>query len=230
MCQFSEFAKLLTVLRFLISSILDVILKNDSDAKRLITNLYLMAISKKSHIPSKVVSINDFDTYKISAYLYKDMNALMKDRFVLMETNDLLPLLSLLYYCKPKKIFEFGLMKGGSLTHFFLNTSSEVTIDSIDIDFNNLNPVAKKLIAENARIRLHNKNSLHFDTEPFSGQMDFIFIDGGHDYEIVKNDTQKALEMLSPKGMIVWDDYNLDFPGVFACVNELPSSKRMSFI
>jgi len=40
-----------------------------------------------------------------------------------------------------------------------------------------------------------------------AGQFDLIFIDGGHDYAIVKSDTAKALEMAGRDALIVWHDY-----------------------
>ena len=45
------------------------------------------------------------------------------------------------------------------------------------------------------------------------GKAEFIFIDGGHDAPVVTSDTLKALEMVSPDGVIVWHDYR-DFKGV----------------
>ena len=217
---FSEITKLLSVFCFFVSMAFKAFFKKDQEAKRFITGLYLYALSAKAQVPSKVVPVNSFESYKVSAHLYKDMNLPIHERFILMESADLLPLLALLYYCKPQKIFEFGLMKGGSLLHFFLNTEDNVTVDSIDINTNNLSPYMLELIAKNARIKIHHENSLQFDPEPYSGQVDFIFIDGGHDYEVVKNDTQKAMKMLSSQGTIVWDDYNPSFPGVFRYVNE----------
>lgn len=226
---FFEFTKLLSVFFFFVSMALRAFLKKDQEAKRFITGLYLYALSSKAEVPSKVIPINKFEYYKISAHLYEDMNLPISERFILMESTDLLPLLALLYNCKPKKIFEFGLMKGGSLLHFFLNTEDNVTIDSIDINVNNLSPYMLGLIAKNTRIKIHQENSLLFDPEPFSGQVDFIFIDGGHDYEVVKSDTQKAMKMLSPQGTIVWDDYNPSFPGVFRCVNEFAKNHNGVF-
>jgi predicted O-methyltransferase YrrM len=38
-------------------------------------------------------------------------------------------------------------------------------------------------------------------------KFDFIFIDGGHDYEIVKNDIIKSLKVLKKNGIIAGDDY-----------------------
>ncbi len=38
-------------------------------------------------------------------------------------------------------------------------------------------------------------------------KFDYIFIDGGHDYDIVKNDIVKSLKVLKPNGIISGDDY-----------------------
>lgn len=39
------------------------------------------------------------------------------------------------------------------------------------------------------------------------GNTDFIFLDGGHTDAIVRSDTKKSIEMLSPNGILVWHDY-----------------------
>lgn len=38
------------------------------------------------------------------------------------------------------------------------------------------------------------------------GSVDFVFVDGGHDYETVSTDSRNAVEMLSSDGLIVWHD------------------------
>ena len=37
--------------------------------------------------------------------------------------------------------------------------------------------------------------------------MDLIFIDGGHTYSVVNNDTEKSFNMLGNNGIILWHDY-----------------------
>ena len=65
-------------------------------------------------------------------------------------------------------------------------------------------------------------DSKTFDFSPFHGRCDFIFIDGDHSYEGVKADTDHALKMLKPGGIIVWDDYHPVYgPGVMRCLEEL---------
>ena len=50
--------------------------------------------------------------------------------------------------------------------------------------------------------------------------MDLIFVDGGHEFEVVRMDSINALEMVNAGGIIVWDDY-LNFRGVKRVVEEL---------
>ena len=64
-------------------------------------------------------------------------------------------------------------------------------------------------------------DSRTFDFCPFDGKVNFMFIDGDHSYETVKQDTAHALRMIAPGGMIVWDDYQSAWPGVVQCIEEL---------
>ena len=40
-------------------------------------------------------------------------------------------------------------------------------------------------------------------------KIDYVFLDGGHDYETVKNDLNCCLEVLNKSGIVLCDDYNL---------------------
>ena len=68
-------------------------------------------------------------------------------------------------------------------------------------------------------------DSATLDTTPYQRRMDLIFIDGGHSYAYVQNDTEKAFEMIAPGGLIVWHDYRGKRPwetiGVYRYLNEL---------
>ena len=51
-------------------------------------------------------------------------------------------------------------------------------------------------------------NSLTYDFESLNKKFDLIFIDGGHDYKHVKNDTEKVFEhLLHDQSIVVWHDY-----------------------
>jgi hypothetical protein len=60
-----------------------------------------------------------------------------------------------------------------------------------------------------AKVCLLNENSLTFDpvARGFVGTQDLVFVDGGHDYETIKNDTLKAFQMAKTDSVIIWHDY-----------------------
>lgn len=52
--------------------------------------------------------------------------------------------------------------------------------------------------------------------------VDFLFIDGGHEYEAVKRDIQAWLPKMKPGGFMAGDDYSPEhWPGVVEAVTEL---------
>lgn len=63
-------------------------------------------------------------------------------------------------------------------------------------------------------------DSAKFNFAPYRGQIDLVFIDASHSYSYVRSDTEAALEMLSERGVIVWDDYT-HYPGIYAYLHEL---------
>lgn len=51
-------------------------------------------------------------------------------------------------------------------------------------------------------------DSRKWDTRHYpSGFFDSAFIDGGHTYDIVANDTMRAIELVRPGGLIMWHDF-----------------------
>ncbi|MBO0768040.1 MAG: class I SAM-dependent methyltransferase [Solirubrobacterales bacterium] len=82
---------------------------------------------------------------------------------------------------------------------------------------------------EAARITTLAGDSANFDFSPYAGQMDVVFVDGAHSYEYVANDTRKALDLLSPTGTIIWDDYPA-IPGVYRYLNETSFDRPLRHI
>jgi predicted O-methyltransferase YrrM len=37
--------------------------------------------------------------------------------------------------------------------------------------------------------------------------MDIVFVDAGHTYAYIKSDTENALKMVRPGGVVLWHDY-----------------------
>ena len=52
-------------------------------------------------------------------------------------------------------------------------------------------------------------------------KIDFVFLDGGHSYETVKEDLHILISNLSNNSIIVCDDYNIAHYGVKQAVNEI---------
>ena len=59
-------------------------------------------------------------------------------------------------------------------------------------------------------------------------KVDYVFLDGGHDYKTVKNDLDCCTEVIDNNGTILCDDYNLSYaPGVKKAIDEY--AKNNSF-
>ena len=152
-----------------------------------------------------------------------------------------------------KKIFEFGTCSGKTTYLMGLNSSIDTSIISITLNPNELDSIKKKdkdnkvsfrnIIHESVydkflfsgkevekKIKIIFQNSLNLEHHEYKNQMDLIFIDGGHTYSVVKNDSEKSFEMLNTNGIILWHDY---VPGkrsakdVVKYVNEISKQKKI---
>ena len=60
--------------------------------------------------------------------------------------------------------------------------------------------------------------------------IDFIFIDGGHDYKTVKNDLEQSFKMISKNGTILCDDWNLSQAlGVREAIKDFSKEQNINF-
>ena len=66
-------------------------------------------------------------------------------------------------------------------------------------------------------------DSKTLDISPWAGRCDLVFIDGSHAYSYVMSDSEKALTLVRPGGLVLWHDYAGPghSPGVYRAVNEL---------
>ncbi|NMP03415.1 class I SAM-dependent methyltransferase [Pseudoalteromonas arctica] len=155
-------------------------------------------------------------------------------------------LLAFVKLIQPKHVFEFGTFMGHTSVFFAKNIAEDALVHTIDLpqgyivdngcetkaeEVDNLlreqSITSQAKCIENEGQDIQRKinrilcNSLEFCTKAHTTSAGIIFIDGGHDTEIVKSDTCKALEMLSEGGVIVWHDYNSTvFTDVTDYVNE----------
>ena len=60
--------------------------------------------------------------------------------------------------------------------------------------------------------------------------IDFIFIDGGHNYKTVKNDLEQSFKMISKNGTILCDDWNLSQAlGVREAIKDFSKEQNVNF-
>ena len=61
-------------------------------------------------------------------------------------------------------------------------------------------------------------------------KIDYVFLDGGHDYETVKNDLNCCSGVIDNNGTILCDDYNLSYaPGVKKAIDEFVEVNNYRF-
>ncbi len=140
-------------------------------------------------------------------------------------------------YLNPGLVFEFGTFNGLTTLHLAMNSPAAARVATIDLDpddgrrqfinddtyYIKDNSVGAMFqdTPERAKIEQIFCDTTTFDQTKYQGKADLIFIDAGHEYELVRSDTEKALSMLAPKGVILWHDYVFSHYGVYTWLNEL---------
>lgn len=131
-----------------------------------------------------------------------------------------------------RRIFEFGTYRGQT-TCGLASVCKDAQIYTLNLPLNDdprYAPYIGMYIARSPdrdRINQIFCDSRTFDTTPYCRSMDYIFIDGDHSYEGVKNDTEKALQLLKPGGIIVWHDYAAKSPGVLEYLAEFSQQRPL---
>jgi predicted O-methyltransferase YrrM len=158
----------------------------------------------------------------------------------------LVELLTLIAICKykcPKRVFEIGTYTGSTTLSLAISSTETTQVYTLDLP----NEFQKKFTIpgvvgsafQNTSVssRIHQLwgDSRTFDFTPFLTNIDLVFIDGSHNYDVVCSDSENAFKLLTPGGVIIWDDYlwELRHPscaGVTRCLNELRKSKKCFLI
>lgn len=143
-----------------------------------------------------------------------------------------------------KSIFEFGTYDGATalLLARSAPASEVVTLDlppSLARDAGDISEqqltvaggVGSKFqdAPEGERITQLFGDSRTYDFGRFRASMDLVLVDGGHSYECVRSDSENALDMLAPGGMVVWDDYGC-WPSVARAVDDVALASGISVI
>ena len=60
-------------------------------------------------------------------------------------------------------------------------------------------------------------------------KIDYVFLDGGHEYNTVKNDLDNCIEVIKKGGSVLCDDYNLgSAPGVKRAIDEFVKKNQLN--
>jgi predicted O-methyltransferase YrrM len=133
---------------------------------------------------------------------------------------------------RAQRVLEFGCQDGGTADAILSALPGIVRYDGVDLP-QGMVPVldgqrTEKPVEAGAKAKHHAGffvkliDSRNLTRAELRVGYDFVFIDGGHDYETVKHDSELALQLVSRGGVIAWHDYN-DIPanGVKTVVDKI---------
>lgn len=75
-------------------------------------------------------------------------------------------------------------------------------------------------------------DSKTFDTAGHEGAYDLVFVDGSHAKSYVESDSQRAMRMVKPGGLVAWHDYRGPWRarGVWSTLNDLAKTHELRLI
>lgn len=148
---------------------------------------------------------------------------------------------------RPMSVVEIGTYLGVGTLTLALNTPAEAKIYTVDLpdDVHNveaMNPHAtdrylvhrsRRHVGEafathsvRSKIIQVRADSTRLNLRDYVTEADFVLIDGGHSFDLIKKDTENALAVLGKRGVIIWDDYWWFYPEVVryldGLANKLP--------
>lgn len=175
--------------------------------------------------------IPDVESIPVTLVDYEDAHEEMMSFF------ELWTLCQVVHWKHPSVIFEIGTYLGETTLQLAVNSDAEVyTLDLPPPDHNDyvtpqtwdpeldLYPAQPGVRFQNSpyaeRIHQLYGNSQAYDFTPYYSTADLVLVDGCHHYEFVLRDTQNALKIIRPNGIIVWHDYASYAPGVVQVLND----------
>lgn len=151
----------------------------------------------------------------------------------------LLSLIELARFNNSTTIFEIGTYNGITALTFAKNLPY-ATVHTLDLpndgspslpleqfDAVHIWPRFKRAftgLPEELRILQHLGDSATFDFSEFHRRCDLVYVDGAHSLEYVSTDTETAFQLVSNRGIIVWDDYWRNVPDVARFLDSLSAN------
>jgi len=149
------------------------------------------------------------------------------------------------------EIIEIGTFDGRTALNLAINAGEGVSIATLDLPHDQASALAieaseRRYVdkpASGARLRACDAawqaaakrvtqmygDSATFDWTPHQGKAGLVFVDGSHAYEYAKKDSETALRLVGPGGIILWHDYGV-WPGVTEALEELEASRHLGLV
>jgi hypothetical protein len=79
------------------------------------------------------------------------------------------------------------------------------------------------------RVVLLRGDSVTFDWSQHYGRAGLVFVDGSHAYDYARKDSETAMRLAKPGGIVLWHDYGV-WPGVTQAIEELEAARRLGLV
>lgn len=160
-----------------------------------------------------------------------------------VSVEELIIICAIVRLSRPKLAVEIGTCEGRTTLNIALHSPDDAQVVTLDlppdsplmnsntaiesgVDYRQMGiPKPGRLFEGHPlehKIRLILADSTKFDWTPYEGSADLVFVDGAHDYMSVMRDSENALRITKPGGIILWHDYGI-VEGVTLALNELGS-------
>jgi hypothetical protein len=191
-------------------------------------------ITIRPHRLFNLVSTPSYEARLVKIVLPNDRTPLLLETAILLALGKII---------EPRTYFEFGTFLGIQLLNMAANLP-QCRVYTLDLDEESVKTLIqdesdRPLTVEHLQAKdklafvqssfeekityLRGDSNIH-DFTSLHGQMDLIYIDGGHDMRTLQSDTENAFRMLSRDhaGCIVWHDYgNGSYPHLKTYLDEL---------
>jgi hypothetical protein len=77
-------------------------------------------------------------------------------------------------------------------------------------------------------VQMHG-DSATFDWSAHFGRAGLVFVDGSHAYDYAKKDSETAMRLVMPGGLVLWHDYGV-WPGVTQALEELEAERQLGLV
>lgn len=77
-------------------------------------------------------------------------------------------------------------------------------------------------------VQMHG-DSATFDWSAHLGRAGLVFVDGSHTYDYVRKDSETAMKLVRPGGVVLWHDYGV-WPGANQALEELDAARGLGLV